>query len=103
MKKQFRLSNAAEQDLTDIWSYAADYGETTANKLIDQLVKRFLMLSTFQDAGRSREELAPGLRSFPVKQHVIFYRIIPEGIEIIRVLHSSRDIDQIFHETFDTE
>jgi toxin ParE1/3/4 len=56
------------------------------------------MLSNFQDAGRSREELAPGLRSFLVKQYVIFYRVIPEGIEVIRVLHGSRDMDQVLAE-----
>ena len=98
MEREFRLSAAAEQDLTDIWGYVADYDETSADELIDQLIKRFLMLSNFQDAGRSREELAPGLRSFPVKQHVIFYRVIPAGIEVIRVLHGSRDMEQVIAE-----
>ncbi|MEO0986508.1 MAG: type II toxin-antitoxin system RelE/ParE family toxin [Cyanobacteria bacterium J06639_14] len=98
MEREFRLSLTAEQDLTDIWGYVADYDEAPADELIDQLVKRFLMLSNFQDAGRRREELAPGLRSFPVKQYIIFYRVIPEGIEVIRVLHGSRDMDQVFAE-----
>jgi toxin ParE1/3/4 len=36
------------------------------------------------------------LRSFPVGSYVIFYRPIEEGIEVIRVLHSARDIEDIF-------
>lgn len=96
MPGTFRLSAAAENDLVDIWCYAANHSETTADDLIDQLVKRFLMLASFQEAGRRREALAPGLRSFPVSQHVIFYRSVPAGIEVIRVLHGSRDIEQAF-------
>jgi len=94
--KEFRLSAAAENDLTDIWNYVADYSEQVADTLIDEMVKRFVMLSTFADAGRKRDELQPGMRSFPVDKYLIFYRSIPEGIEVIRVLHGSRDIESIF-------
>lgn len=46
--------------------------------------------------GRSREELAPGLRSFPVARYVVFYRTGHRGIEIARVLHGARDLDLLF-------
>jgi toxin ParE1/3/4 len=45
---------------------------------------------------RRREELAAGLRSFPMGRYLVFYRPIEDGIEIVRVLHASRDIDNIF-------
>jgi toxin ParE1/3/4 len=48
--------------------------------------------------GRSREEIARNLRSFPVGNYVVFYRIIEEGIEVLRVLHGSRDIKRFFEE-----
>lgn len=95
---EFRLSAAAEDDLTDIWNYLEERSEQSANALIESLVKRFVMLCTFQEAGRDRDELKPGLKSFPIDRYIIFYRIIPEGIEIIRVLHGARDIEQIFSE-----
>ena len=28
-------------------------------------------------------------------KHLIFYRLIPEGIELIRVYHAARDIDTV--------
>ena len=46
--------------------------------------------------GRSREELVPKLRSFPVGNYVIFYQPISDGVEIVRVLHGSRDIESLF-------
>jgi toxin ParE1/3/4 len=35
-----------------------------------------------------------GVPGFPA--HLIFYRPIPEGIEVIRVLHGARELDAIF-------
>ena len=46
--------------------------------------------------GRARDELSPGIRSMPFGRYVIFYAPLADGIDIIRVLHSSRDIDAVF-------
>jgi len=46
---------------------------------------------------RCRDELAPGLRSLPVGNYVVFYRGREGGIEVIRVLHGARDIDALFN------
>jgi toxin ParE1/3/4 len=43
--------------------------------------------------GRARPELAPDLRSFPFGRYVIFYMPLSDGIDVVRVLHSARDID----------
>ncbi|MBD2690580.1 type II toxin-antitoxin system RelE/ParE family toxin [Anabaena catenula] len=43
------------------------------------------------------------LRSFPVKIYLIFYRPIDQGIEIVRILHGSQDIERIFHDLENTE
>ena len=48
--------------------------------------------------GRARDELAPDLRSFPFGRYVIFYEPIEDGIDVVRVLHSARDIDAVFGE-----
>lgn len=41
--------------------------------------------------GRPRPELGKNILSFPIKRYVMFYFIIKDGIQLIRVLHSSRD------------
>jgi toxin ParE1/3/4 len=46
--------------------------------------------------GRRRDELAPGLRSFPAGRYVIFYLPLTDGVDIVRVLHGSRDIETVF-------
>ena len=94
--QNFRLSTAAESDLTDIWTYRAESGETRADELIERLVEQFTMLATFPKAGRSRPDIKKGLRSFAIEHHVIFYRLIDQGIEVVRVLYGTRDIEKIF-------
>lgn len=46
--------------------------------------------------GRAREELAADLRSFPFGRYLIFYAPVDEGIDVVRVLHSVRDVDAAF-------
>jgi toxin ParE1/3/4 len=38
------------------------------------------------------------LRSFTVKNYVIFYQPITDGIEVLRVLYGARDIHRVFDE-----
>lgn len=48
--------------------------------------------------GRARDELAADLRSFPFGRYVIFYAPTKDGIDVVRALHSARDIDAVFGE-----
>ena len=45
--------------------------------------------------GRARDELERGVRSSPFGRYVIFYMPGDSGIDIVRVLHSARDIDAL--------
>jgi toxin ParE1/3/4 len=46
--------------------------------------------------GQLRPEFAPNLRSFSAGSYVIFYRPVRAGIEVMRVIHSARNIDTLF-------
>ena len=63
-----------------------------ADAFNDDVDARFHILAEQPLLGRSREELAPGMRSFPLGRYVIFYEVLRDGIEIVRVLHGSRDL-----------
>ncbi|MEO0686097.1 MAG: type II toxin-antitoxin system RelE/ParE family toxin [Cyanobacteria bacterium J06649_11] len=100
---RFKISKGASQDLEDIWSYIAKNNTRAADKVFDKLREKFAQLAKFPQMGKGREDLAIYLRSFPVGSYLIFYRIIDEGIEIVRIVHSLQDIEQIFQDTEDTE
>jgi toxin ParE1/3/4 len=84
-------------DLAEIWDYIADDSEGSVDSFIDHLDRKIRALARRPGIGRAREELAEGLRSFPVGRYTIFYHTIPKGIEIVRVLHGARDLEIIFH------
>lgn len=90
------LRPRAQDDITEIWGYIADDSELHADAFVDRLDAKFQLLARQPGLGRAREELSPGLRSFPVGRYVIFYEPISDGIAIVRVLHSARDIDEQF-------
>jgi toxin ParE1/3/4 len=69
-----------------------------AFRQVDVFLQRFEFLSTHPYAGRARDELQPGLRSFPVGQYVIFYRVVSSDALILRVMHGRRDIDATFQQ-----
>ncbi|TAE60722.1 MAG: type II toxin-antitoxin system RelE/ParE family toxin [Nostocales cyanobacterium] len=46
--------------------------------------------------GKLCDELAPSLRSFPVGKYLLFYRSVVDGIELVRVIHGARDIQNLF-------
>ena len=87
----------AENDLFEIWDYIADDSAARASAFVREIHQKFSTLASNPGLGRIRDDLAEGLRSFPIGRYVIFYRGIAEGIEIVRVLHGSRDMENIFH------
>lgn len=93
---RFQISRQAEQDLEDIWCYLQQQDKLQADNQISQIINRFPMLSQFPDMGKKRDNLLVGLRSFPVPPHIIFYNKTSDSIQIIRILHQSRDIDNQF-------
>ena len=87
----------AETDILEIWDYIADDSLTAADRWVDHLDEQFRMLATQPMMGRARDELAPGVRSFPFGRYVVFYVPLTNGIDVVRVLHGARDIDAVFN------
>lgn len=88
----------ALSDLVEIWDYIADDSEANADGFLEKIEEKIVLLSSQPLMGRARVELMENMRSFPVDRYVVFYRPLPDGIEIIRVLHGARDIPTMFQE-----
>jgi toxin ParE1/3/4 len=54
------------------------------------------MLEEHPLAGRTRDQIRPGLRSVLASPYVIFYRVLGNAAQLIRILDGRRDIDDIF-------
>ena len=82
----------ALEDLLAIWRYVAADSEHFADVLIDRLDAKLILLADDPRLGRARPELATGLRSFTMGNYVLYYQPIDDGIDLVRVLHGSRDV-----------
>jgi toxin ParE1/3/4 len=94
-----RRTPQADSDLDDIWYYVASKSGSLdiADRFIDSITDRFFLLASHPNIGRARDEdLRPGLRSFPVGEYLIIYRVQDDDVLILRVLRGSRDIAALF-------
>lgn len=86
----------AEIDVLDIWSYIAEDSMTEADRWVDQLEECLATWATQPLMGRPRDELTTQLRSLVFGHYVLFALPLPDGIDVVRVLHGARDIDAVF-------
>jgi toxin ParE1/3/4 len=104
--KQWRVfkQKQADKDTEDIWQYIAEDNAAAADAFLDALEKLSDLLSTFPEIGGLRyfysEELR-GLRILPLngfEKYLIFYRLNEEEhiVEVVRILHGSRDLPALF-------
>jgi toxin ParE1/3/4 len=94
--KRIRVTHDAERDLDEIWLHIAPDNVDAANRLVDELIKRFVLISASPELGRVRDEIRPGLRSHAVNSYVVYYRNTRTNISIMRVVHGARDPKRVF-------
>ncbi|PKR57219.1 type II toxin-antitoxin system RelE/ParE family toxin [Thalassospira lohafexi] len=85
------ITETAQNDLADIWAFIAEDNHDAATRLIHEIGERFDPLCQNPEMGPKRDELSPGLRVCIHRNYAIYYRIIPSGLVILRVLHGARD------------
>jgi len=95
--KKATISPKARADLRDIGRYTdKQWGREQRFNYIKRLQERFSYLADKPHMGRKREEITGSPYSFHEGRHVIFYRTIAEGIEVLRILHDAMDFPRHF-------
>jgi toxin ParE1/3/4 len=92
MHKIIRSVKALE-DLDGIFDFVAASSPQNAERLIRLFQSQFEVLAKHPEMGRLRPELMERMRSWNLYRFVIFYFPGAQGIEIVRVLHSSMDLN----------
>lgn len=92
----YELSRPAAINLSEIYDYVKAYsGEEQAEEYLLNLEMVFELIVQNPQMGRLREEIRAGLRSLPKAKHIIFYRLLPDRVRIIRVLHGRQDLTRL--------
>src|SRR5436309_6116263 len=93
---RYHLTGPAGRDLREIRTYIARDDPEAARRMVATIRGKCRLLSQHPALGRPREDLQPGIRSFPVGAYLIFYQPAADGIQVVRVLHGARDIPALF-------
>jgi toxin ParE1/3/4 len=96
------ISSQARQDVEDIGVYFAEQARSyIPDQFLNGVEVAFAFLRTSPRAGRlcGFEGASRNVRLWPVKGFpnlLVFYRIEGDRLEVVRVLHGSRDVESIF-------
>jgi toxin ParE1/3/4 len=90
----FRLTQLALIDLRSIGRYTqTTWGREQRNRYLTKLDECFHMLAEKPQLGRACDDIRQGYRKYQIGRHIVFYRDAQAGIEIVRILHTSMDVE----------
>ena|SRR5579872_5016627 len=96
--KSFEVTEAARTDLLEIWDYIRADNIDAADKVIERLHDAFVKLGRNPMLGHVREDLADSEhRFFLVYSYMVVYFASKKPIQIVRVLHASRNVQSILN------
>jgi toxin ParE1/3/4 len=96
------LGPQADRDINNHFEYIAEDSLEAAVRFYEAAFRAFDVLRTHPHIGPTRQFKHPQLNDIRIwlvkdfEKHLIFYRAANERVEILRVLHASRDIDNVF-------
>ena len=94
--KELLVIREAEVDILEIFLYLSEVSGERARRITYDIDDKCHGLCQFPDLGRIRDDLGQNLRSLPVGNYLIVYELTEIRINILHVIHSSRDLNAIF-------
>lgn len=95
--KSLDVSGPAKADLREIRAFSTEkWGRIRAADYVNSIISRFAWLMENSSRGTPQDQILRGLRRLNVGRHAIFYRDLPDTVEIARVLHQRMDHARIF-------
>ena len=97
MTPRYDFTHHGVADLEEIGRYTREqWGLKQARLYREELELSLQKLALSPALGRSRQEIAQSVRSFPVARHIAFYVETQGGITVLRILHPSIDVNLAF-------
>ncbi|HVA49979.1 MAG TPA: type II toxin-antitoxin system RelE/ParE family toxin [Pirellulales bacterium] len=94
--RRIRQSSQAWRDIVDAMLFIAEDNLSAADAMIGIIDRKLQMLAIHPELGQERSDLGDNLRCTTAGSYVLVYRATAEEIELVRVIHSARDIDALF-------
>ena len=90
------FTDEAILDLEGIHDFIARNSPSAAARTVQLIRERCFLLAGNPMLGRDRDDLAANIRSLAGPNHVVFYRPVAEGVQILRIISGGRNIEGLF-------
>lgn len=86
------LSPKAKSDLNNIWDYSLDtWGEEKAETYLRQIWAKLNECAENPELSASAAIVRKDYRKMVVASHVVYFKEIEDGIDVVRILHQRMD------------
>ena len=99
---KYILDPCVEEELWAIWEFIAQDNPEAATCVVEAAYQTFRALAATPGLGRPRHFRNPRLRDIRswrisgFDNYLIFYRIVPPGVQVLHVYHGAQDIEGLF-------
>ncbi len=90
--KRVNITPAADRDADEIFAYIARDDPVAAEEQIQRIFRAAKRLAHFPESGRARAEIGPGARTIVVGRYLLLYRVGPDKVDILRIVHGAREL-----------
>ncbi len=98
--RKVRVTPRARDDIKNIGRYTEQtWNKTQRNRYLKNIDARLKWLAENPQLGKHRPDICEGYHSFPEGQHVIFYLVGSNTIDVIGIPHKEMDIISYFVES----
>ena len=95
---RYVINILASWDLNEIADYFAENNLEAGERFFRAFNHKCQQLVAFPNSGKSYAEIRSNLRGISLEGYVIFYRVLDEGIEILRVVSGRRNFPSLFED-----
>lgn len=95
---RYVINVLASRDLSKIADYFTETNIDAGERFFREFNRKCQQLVAFPNSGKSYDTIRPGLRGISLQGYIVFYRVLEDGIEILRVVSGRRNLPSLFEE-----
>ncbi|OYD98927.1 plasmid stabilization protein [Nostoc sp. 'Peltigera membranacea cyanobiont' 213] len=96
---RYVINILASRDINEIADYFAETNVEAGERFFSEFNRKCQQLVAFPNSGKSYGKIRPDLRGISLQGYIIFYRVLDDGIEILRIVSGRRNFPSLFEES----
>ncbi|HAX75891.1 MAG TPA: type II toxin-antitoxin system RelE/ParE family toxin [Cyanobacteria bacterium UBA11372] len=96
---RYVINILASRDINEIADYFSQNSIEAGERFFREFNRKCQQLVAFPNSGKSYAEIRAELRGLSFEGYIIFYRVLDDGIEILRVVSGRRNFPSVFEES----